>query len=92
MDSAVQRRKQYPASEKLQILSSVEQLMKTENMSSSEAAVALQVSPSQVYRWRAAADKLEAAALSGRDKVQLHKGPASLLDEVEKDLVAFVEE
>ena len=42
MDSVFEHRKHYPASKKLQILSSVEQLMRTENMSSSEASVALQ--------------------------------------------------
>ena len=82
MDSVLECRKHYPASKKLQILSSVDNLTKTENMNQNQASVALQVSPSQVSRWRAAAEKLAAAAASGRDKVQLHKGPASLLDGV----------
>ena len=92
MDTALQRRQFRPAYEKLQILSSVDSLMRSQNLNQGEAALMLQVCPSQVSRWRAAADKLAGAAVSGRDKVQLHKGPASLLDGVEEDLVAFVEE
>ena len=61
MDSALERRKLYPASEKLQILSSVASLMKKENMTQSQASIALQVCPSQVSRWRACADDLAAS-------------------------------
>ena len=74
MDSALERRKHYPASEKLQIISSVEQLMRTENMNQNQASVALQVSSSQVSRWRASAEQLEAAVASEGDKFKLAKG------------------
>ena len=92
MDGALQRRKVYPASEKLQILSSVDSLMRTENMNQNQASVALQVCSSQVSRWRADTEKLEAALASGRDKLKLNPGPAGLLDEVEEELVRFVDE
>jgi len=92
MDSALERCKHYPASEKLQILFSVEQLMRTENMNENQASVALQVSSSQVSRWRASAEQLEAPVASGRDKFKLAKGPAGLLDDVEAELVTFVDE
>ena len=92
MDSALERRKLYPASEKLQILSSVDSLMKKENMTQNQASVAMQVCPSQVSRWRACADDLAASVESGRDKLKLNQGPAGLLDDVEEDLVTFVDE
>ena len=92
MDSALERRKLYPASEKLQILSSVDSLMKKENMTQNQASVAMQVIPSQVSRWRACADDLAASVESGRDKLKLNQGPAGLLDDVEEDLVTFVDE
>ena len=92
MDSATLRRKVYPAREKLQILSSVGILMRMENMTQSQASVALQVCPSQVSRWRACAVKFEDAVESGRQKLKVHQGPAGLLDDVEDQLVTFVEE
>jgi hypothetical protein len=92
MDSVLERRKLYPASEKLQILSSVDSLMKKENMTQNQASVAMQVCPSQVSRWRACADDLAASVESGRDKLKLNQGPAGLLDDVEEDLVTFVDE
>ena len=92
MDSALERRKLYRASEKLQILSSVASLMKKENMTQSQASIALQVCPSQVSRWRACADDLAASVESGRDKLKLNQGPAGLLDGVEEDLITFVDE
>ncbi len=92
MDSVLQRRKVYPASEKLQILSSVDILMKSENMNQGKAAVMLQVCSSQVSRWRARAADLAAAVDSGRKSLQLHKGPMGLLDEVEEELFGFVDE
>ena len=61
-------------------------------MTQGEAAVMLQVCPSQVSRWRAKAEKLEAALATGREKLSLREGPASLLDEVEEELVRFVDE
>ena len=94
MDIALEHRKLYPASEKLQILSSVDSLMKKENMTQNQASVAMQVCPSQVSRWRACADDLAASVESGRDKLKLNQGPApaGLLDDVEEDLVTFVDE
>jgi hypothetical protein len=44
MDSAVQRRKFYPANEKLRILSAVDMMMRAENFNQNEASVVLQVS------------------------------------------------
>ena len=61
-------------------------------MTKSQASAALQVCPSQVSRWRACAGELEAAVESGRQKLKLHQGPAGLLDDVEVQLVTFVEE
>ena len=92
MDSALERRKLYPASKKLQILSSVDSLMKKETMTQNQASVAMQVCPSQVSRWRACADNLAASLESGRDKLKLNQGPAGLLDDVEEDIVTFVDE
>ena len=92
MDSALERRKLYPASKKLQILASVDILMRTENMTQNQASVALQVCPSQKSRWRACAGNLAASVESGRDKTKLKQGPVGLLDDVEEDLVAFVDE
>ena len=91
MDSALERRKLYPASKKLQILSSVDSLMNKESMTQNQASVAMQVCPSQVSRWRACADDLAASLESGRDKLKLNQGPAGLLDDVEEDLVTFVD-
>jgi len=92
MDSALECRKLYPASKKLQILYSVDSLMKKETMTQNQASVAMQVCPSQVSRWRACADDLAASLESGRDKLKLNQGPAGLLDDVEEDLVTFVDE
>jgi len=92
MDSAIQRRQFRPAYKKVQILASVDCLIRNENMNQGEAAVMLQVCPSQVSRWRAKAEKLEAALATGREKFSLREGPASLLDEVEEELVCFVDE
>jgi hypothetical protein len=92
MDIAVERRKHYPASEKLQILSSVASLMKNDNMTQNQASIAMQVCPSQVSRWRACADDLAASVESGWDKLKLNQGPVGLLDDVEHDLVTFVDE
>ena len=61
-------------------------------MTQVEAAVMLQVCPSQVSRWRGKAAQLEAALATGREKMSLRDGPASLLDGVEEELVRFVDE
>jgi len=67
--------------------------MKKENMTQNQASIAMQVCPSQVSRWRACADNLAASVESGRDKLKLNQeGPAGLLDDVEEDLVTFVDE
>ena len=92
MDSVLERHKLYPASKKLQILSSVDVLMRTENMSQNKASVTLQTCPSQVSRWRACAGDLAASVERGRDKLKLKQGPAGLLDDVEDQLVTFVDE
>ena len=92
MDSAIERRTLYSASKKLQILAAVDTLIRTENMTQSQASVALQVCPSQVSRWRARACNLAASVESGWDKMKLKQGPVGLLDDVEEDLVAFVDE
>ena len=92
MDSAFEHHKLYPASKKLQILSSVDLLMRMENMSQNQASVALQVCPSQVSRWRACAGDLAASVERGWDKLKLRQGPAGLLDDVEDQLVTFVDE
>ncbi len=61
-------------------------------MSQNKASVALQVCPSQVSRWQACAGDLAASVERGRDKLKLRQGPAGLLDDVEDQLVTFVDE
>ena len=61
--------------------------MRSDNLNQNQASLILQVCPSQI-----STEKLEAAVASGREKLSLGEGPASLLAAVEEELVCFVDE
>ena len=65
-------------------------MMDEERVRQSQAAAMLQVSPSQITRWRAKSSSLQQAARP--DSLQLHKGPAAFLAEVNEQMVAYVNE
>ena len=64
--------------------------MVEENLNQNQAAEAMQVSPSQILRWRVKSSALEQE--SRQNTLQLHKGPAVFLFTIEKQLINFVEE
>jgi hypothetical protein len=90
IDEGVPRRVQYSAAEKVKILAAVDKMMVEERVHQSQAATLLQVSPSQITRWRAKSSSLQQAARP--DSLQLHIGPAAFLAEVNKQMVSYVSE
>ena len=59
--------------------------MAEKNLNQKQAAAVLQVSPSQILRWRAKSSSGEQAARP--NTLALHQGPASFLFEVKEQLV-----
>ena len=78
------------AADKVKILAAVDKMMVEECVHQSQAAVLLQVSPSQITRWRAKSSSLQEAARP--DSLQLHKGPAAFLSKVNEQMVSYVSE
>jgi hypothetical protein len=90
INQGVARRVQYSAADKVKILAAVDRMMDEEPVHQSQAAALLQVSPSQITRWRAKSSSLQQAARP--DSLQLHKGPAAFLAEVNEQMVSYVNE
>ncbi len=79
IDEGVPRRVRYSAADKVKILAAVDRIKDDERVHQSQAASLLQVSPSQITRWRAKSSSLQQVARP--DSLQLHKGPAAFLAE-----------
>ena len=90
IEQGLSRRVRYSAADKVKILAAIDKMMDEERVRQSQAAAMLQVSPSQITRWRAKSSSLQQAARP--DSLQLHKGPAAFLAEVNEQMVAYVNE
>jgi hypothetical protein len=65
-------------------------MMAKEHLHQNQAAALLQVSPSQITRWRAKSSSFQQAAQP--NSLQLHKGPAAFLAKVDEQMVSYVSE
>ena len=90
IDEEARRRVQYSAADKVKILTAVDKMMAEENLHQNQAAALLQVSPSQIIRWRAKSSSLQQAARP--NSLALKKGPAAFLADVKEQLVSYVSE
>ena len=75
LQEGVPRRVRYSASDKVKILAAVDRMMVEDRIHQSEAAALLQISPSQVSRWRAKSSSLQEADKDKPNSLQLHRGP-----------------
>jgi hypothetical protein len=78
----------YTTGEKLNLLQRFDALVEEENVTQNVASTMLGVSLSCVLAWRSKKEALSAAVT--KDKLSLHKGPASILQEVEQELVEYI--
>jgi hypothetical protein len=79
----------FTTGEKLHLLQSFDALVEGEKVPQNVASSAIGVSLSCVLDWRSKKDSLSAHAT--KDKLSLHKGPASILDEVEQELIEYIQ-
>ncbi len=73
----------------MQILQAVYRLVEEENLPLNVAAGRLGINPSNLSYWRQ--NKTALSESSVENKLSLHKGPSSFIDDVEDDLIAFIE-
>ena len=78
----------YTNAKKMNILSVVEKLRQDENLNLAQATAPVQVDPSVIYRWLH--DPLNPKKEAS--KMSLHPGPTSLVSNIEKGLLNFIEE
>jgi hypothetical protein len=78
----------YTTGEKLKLLERVDEVISAENVSSNDACSIIGVPVSCVQDWRSKKEALSSAATT--NKLRLHKGPASILQEVEQELIDYI--
>ena len=83
-------RVRYTNSEKLNIISVVQKLMQNELLSLVQAAAVVKIDPSMICRWLKNVENLRADPRKA-SKMAAHAGPTSVIAEIEKDLLDFVE-
>ena len=81
LQEGVPRRVRYSTSDKVKILAAVDRMMVEDRLHQSQAAALLQISPSQVTRWRAKSSSFQEVD-NKPNSLQLHRGPAAFLEEV----------
>lgn len=86
LQEGVPRRVRYSTSDKVKILAAVDRMMVEDRLSQSQAAALLQISPSQVTRWRAKSSSFQQEADNKPNSLQLHRGPAAFLEEVNEQM------
>ena len=89
IENRTQQRRHYTASKKMKIVRAVDAMMAIENLPLNVAATRHGVSPTSVTTWRKNAVALSDSSVE--NKLILHKGPTSIVSEVEEDLIGFVE-
>ena len=84
-------RTRYTNAEKLNILSVVQKLRMEDNLNLTQAAHVVQIAPPVICRWAKKIEELRTDPTKA-GKMALHRGPASLVDEIEQELLDFIEE
>ena len=92
LQEGVLRRVRYSTSDKVKILAAVDRMMVEDRLSQSQAAALLQISPSQVTRWRAKSSSFQQEADNKPNSLQLHRGPAAFLEEVNELMLSYMTE
>ena len=75
----------------MNILSVVQKLRTDEHLSLTLAAHVVQIAPPVICRWAKKVEELQSDP-NKAGKMARHGGPASLVDEIEQELLDFIEE
>ena len=78
----------FTTGEKLHLLERFDALVEGEKVPQNVASSAIGVSLSCIFDWRRKKEAL--SSHTTKDKLSLHKGPASILDELEQELVEYI--
>jgi hypothetical protein len=89
VDHRSYKQRSFTASEKVQILQAVDRLVEEENLPQNVAAGRLGTNPSNLSYWHQNKTTLSESLV--KNKLSLHKGPSSFIDDVKDDLIAFIE-
>jgi len=84
-------RTRYTNAEKLNILSVVQKLRAEEHLNLTQAAEFVQIAPPVICRWAKKIEELQSDPKKA-GKMAFHGGPASLVDDIEQDLLDFIKE
>ncbi len=89
IDHRSSKQRSYTSSEKMQIVQAVDRLVEEENLPQNIAAGRLGINPSNI--WKRCQNKTALSESSVKNKLSLHKGLSSIIDDVKDDLIAFIE-
>jgi DNA-binding transcriptional regulator YiaG len=82
------KQKSYTSSKKTRTVQAVDRLVEEENLHQNVAAGRLGMDPCNIRRWHQ--NKTALSGSSVENKLSLHKGPSSIIDDIKDDLIAFI--